>query len=69
MTLTYVRLATERGTLLLPNSSMLSAVIGPIGVFEEEQDAAAPLPAANAPVIPPIEGQHTTEPPRPPGQA
>ena len=69
MTLTYVRLAIERGTLLLPNSSMLSAVIGPIGVFEEEPDAAAPLPAANAPIAPPIEGQHPTEPPKQPDQA
>ncbi len=49
MTLTYVRLATDRGTLLLPNSAMLSAVIGPVGVFDEEQDAAAPLAAPTAP--------------------
>ncbi|MBR7836448.1 mechanosensitive ion channel family protein [Actinospica durhamensis] len=48
MTLTYVRLATDRGTLLLPNSTVLSAVVGPIGVFEDP-DASAPLPAPNAP--------------------
>ena len=64
MTLTYVRLATERGTLLLPNSAMLSAVIGPIGVFEEEQGAGAPLAGPNAPVTPPIEGQQTPAAPK-----
>ena len=35
MTLTYVKLKTDRGTLLLPNSTMLSAVIGPLGAFDE----------------------------------
>jgi hypothetical protein len=39
MTLTYVRLATERGSLLLPNSTLLTAVIGPPGAFDED-----PLP-------------------------
>jgi small-conductance mechanosensitive channel len=66
MTLTYVRLETDRGTLLLPNSGMLSAVIGPIGVFEEEPDAAAPLPQPETPVTALVEGQHPVEPPRQP---
>jgi small-conductance mechanosensitive channel len=66
MTLTYVRLATERGTLLLPNSSMLSAVIGPIGVFEEDEgEAAAPLPSSTPPITPPVAGQGGPQPPQP----
>ena len=36
MTLTYVRLETERGDLLLPNSTILTAVIGPPGAFDDE---------------------------------
>jgi small-conductance mechanosensitive channel len=35
MTLTYVRLSTDRGILLLPNSTILTAVIGPPGAFDE----------------------------------
>jgi len=57
MTLTYVRLATDRGSLLLPNSTILTAVIGPPGVFEENplpaQVPAAPgSPAAPAAPVP-----------------
>lgn len=44
MTLTHVRLATDRGSLLLPNSTLLTAVIGPPGVFDED-DAPAAAPA------------------------
>ena len=35
MTLTYVRLSTDRGELLLPNSTILTAVIGPPGAFDD----------------------------------
>jgi small-conductance mechanosensitive channel len=54
MTLTYVRLATARGTLLLPNSTMLSAVIGPIGVFEETVDAVPAAPPSSRAPRPPV---------------
>ena len=48
MTLTYLRLATDRGSLLLPNSTILSAVIGPPGAFDEDQPADVPgAPAAS----------------------
>jgi hypothetical protein len=33
MNLTYVKLVTEHGTILLPNSSIVSASIGPPGAF------------------------------------
>lgn len=33
MNLTYVKLVTDNGTVLLPNAAILSAVIGPPGVF------------------------------------
>jgi hypothetical protein len=46
MTLTYIRLATDRGSLLLPNSMVLTAVIGPPGVFDENP---LPVPAPAAP--------------------
>ena len=49
MTLTYVRLATDRGSLLLPNSTILTAVIGPPGVFEENP---IPVPAPASPAAP-----------------
>jgi small-conductance mechanosensitive channel len=45
MTLTYVRLETARGELLLPNSTILTAVIGPPGVFEDQP----PTPSAPTP--------------------
>jgi small-conductance mechanosensitive channel len=71
MTLTYVRLATERGSLLLPNSTILTAVIGPPGSFDEDMapampfspksDAQPPRIASTAPT--------STEPPTPPGVA
>ncbi|HEX4792014.1 MAG TPA: mechanosensitive ion channel family protein [Actinospica sp.] len=53
MTLTYVRLATERGSLLLPNSTILTAVIGPPGSFDDMPPAtpAAPM-APMAPMAP-----------------
>jgi small-conductance mechanosensitive channel len=35
MTLTYVKLSTARGELLLPNSTILTAVIGPPGAFDD----------------------------------
>lgn len=34
MNLTYVRMVTDHGTILLPNSSVLTAVVGPPGVFD-----------------------------------
>jgi small-conductance mechanosensitive channel len=34
MNLTYVKLVTDHGTLLVPNSALLSAVVGPAGVFD-----------------------------------
>jgi hypothetical protein len=34
MNLTYVMLVTDRGTVLLPNSTILTASIGPSGVFD-----------------------------------
>jgi small-conductance mechanosensitive channel len=61
MTLTYVRLATDRGPLLLPNSTLLTAVIGPPGAFDEPAPpAATPSPAPTAPAAP------TTPPPSTP---
>jgi small-conductance mechanosensitive channel len=33
MNLTYVKLVTDNGTVLLPNAAILSAVVGPPGVF------------------------------------
>lgn len=48
MTLTYVRLATDRGSLLLPNSTLLTAVIGPPGVFDEDDAPATGSGAASA---------------------
>ncbi|MGH3415366.1 MAG: mechanosensitive ion channel family protein [Actinocrinis sp.] len=35
MNLTYVKLVTDRGTILLPNASLLAAAVGPPGVFDE----------------------------------
>jgi small-conductance mechanosensitive channel len=55
MTLTYVRLDTARGELLLPNSTILTAVIGPPGVFDDpvptqpSQPSADPVLAAELP--------------------
>jgi len=64
MTLTYVRLSTDRGVLLLPNSTILTAVIGPPGVFEEDQKTPYPgTPAPPAPPGPPV----PPVPPIPPG--
>jgi hypothetical protein len=57
MTLTYVRLATERGSLLLPNSTILTAVIGPPGSFDDMPPATPvapvtpPTPAPPTPVV------------------
>jgi hypothetical protein len=34
MNLTYVRMVTDQGTVLLPNSSVLTAVVGPAGAFD-----------------------------------
>jgi hypothetical protein len=34
MNLTYVRMVTDQGTILLPNSSVLTAVVGPAGAFD-----------------------------------
>ena len=56
MTLTYVRLATERGELLLPNSTILSAVIGPPGAFDDQTATAPtygapPAPSSEDPVL------------------
>jgi small-conductance mechanosensitive channel len=48
MTLTYVRLATPRGVLLLPNSTILTAVIGPPGAFDD-QPGVVPTPGPGAP--------------------
>ena len=45
MTLTYVRLSTHLGELLLPNSTILTAVIGPPGAFDD-QPGVSPLPSA-----------------------
>lgn len=59
MTLTYVRLSTDRGVLLLPNSTILTAVIGPPGVFEEDPPAGtSPLPSGSptSPAPPPPPG-------------
>jgi len=35
MNLTYVKLVTDNGTILLPNSTILTAVVGPPGVFDQ----------------------------------
>jgi small-conductance mechanosensitive channel len=48
MTLTYVRLETARGELLLPNSTILTAVIGPPGAFDDQ----IPTPPYTAPPAP-----------------
>jgi small-conductance mechanosensitive channel len=61
MTLTYVRLSTDRGVLLLPNSTILTAVIGPPGVFEEDRPPAPGTPA------PPSDAPTSPAPPVPPG--
>jgi small-conductance mechanosensitive channel len=37
MNLTYVKLVTDRGTILLPNSTILTASIGPSGVFQDPE--------------------------------
>jgi small-conductance mechanosensitive channel len=53
MTLTYIRLATDRGSLLLPNSTILTAVIGPPGAFDEvppPSPSTGPLPTEVTPV-------------------
>jgi small-conductance mechanosensitive channel len=34
MNLTYVKMVTDQGTILLPNSTVLTAVVGPPGVFD-----------------------------------
>ena len=34
MNLNYVKLVTDKGTILLPNSTILSATVGPSGVFD-----------------------------------
>ena len=34
MNLTYVKLVTDNGTILLPNSTLLTAAVGPPGVFD-----------------------------------
>jgi small-conductance mechanosensitive channel len=34
MNLNYVKIVTDRGTVLLPNSSILTASVGPAGVFD-----------------------------------
>lgn len=47
MTLTYVRLETARGELLLPNSTILSAVIGPPGAFDDQVSTQPPQPSAD----------------------
>jgi small-conductance mechanosensitive channel len=36
MNLTYVKMVTDHGTILLPNSTLLTAVVGPPGVFESD---------------------------------
>ena len=58
MTLTYVRLATRGGVLLLPNSTILTAVIGPPGAFDDQPGAtmtplpsAPPVPGADEPIL------------------
>ena len=56
MTLTYVRLSTHRGVLLLPNSTILTAVIGPPGAFDDQpgvtpSPGAAPAPASEEPIL------------------
>ncbi|HET9167775.1 MAG TPA: mechanosensitive ion channel family protein [Actinospica sp.] len=50
MTLTYVRMDTARGELLLPNSTILTAVIGPPGAFDEQP----PTPSPPAPAADPL---------------
>jgi len=56
MTLTYVRLSTKQGELLLPNSTILTAVIGPPGAFDDQpgvtpSPGAPPAPASEEPVL------------------
>jgi small-conductance mechanosensitive channel len=55
MTLTYVRLATPRGELLLPNSTILTAVIGPPGAFDDQLPTTPcsepPAPSSAEPVL------------------
>ena len=72
MTLTYIRLATERGSLLLPNSTILTAVIGPPGAFDEDVETpGGPFAAPPAPTVRPAArtAPTSTEPPTPPGVA
>jgi small-conductance mechanosensitive channel len=52
MTLTYVRLATDRGSLLLPNSTLLTAVIGPPGAFDEDPASPPTEPSTPSPAAP-----------------
>ena len=54
MTLTYVRLRTDRGELLLPNSTILTAVIGPPGAFDDQSamsPGSGPAPTSADPVL------------------
>lgn len=37
MNLTYVMMVTDHGTILLPNSTLLTAAVGPPGVFDTEK--------------------------------
>jgi hypothetical protein len=77
MTLTYLRLATDRGSLLLPNSTILTAVIGPPGSFDEDQPPPWPMaPGGPAPASSPAPSHApnstaptSTEPPTPHGVA
>lgn len=55
MTLTYVRLSTANGVLLLPNSTILTAVIGPPGAFDDVQPPTPGLPPdPGTPVAPAV---------------
>ena len=60
MTLTYVRLATHRGVLLLPNSTILTAVIGPPGAFDDQPPTTPPgAPSAPSSVEPVLAAELT----------
>jgi small-conductance mechanosensitive channel len=61
MTLTYVRLATHRGVLLLPNSTILTAVIGPPGAFDDQLLPTPPSPGPAPDSVEPLLAAELTQ--------
>jgi small-conductance mechanosensitive channel len=54
MNLTYVQLITARGPILLPNSTILTAAVGPPGVFDPLTATSAMAAASAPPPQPPL---------------